>query len=255
MKQAGWFVLLGALCFLAQGCATSYKPLTVKNMRAIGSIKVVRTGYPAYLEESPTSHTMEFTGLILFGLLGGVPARAIACSMEMNKGKKLARKYLLPDVNKLIMERFVERVRTDLPDWPKLEVVETPVGKDYKTGPGYVLMIKDGSVDVNSMTFGLTLCATAVMTDPEGKVLWERNYLYKASDFSRNRSLESLEANNCKLLKKQLDFAVNKTVSDFIRHIKGGKLLRENLDQAARRRYIKKRGPNLRAASVEPMKT
>jgi len=60
------------------------------------------------------------------------------------------------------------------------------------------------------------------MTGPGEEVIWERGYLYRSSDFSRRRSIESLEADNCKLLNEELDFAVDKMVSEFIRHLKGG---------------------------------
>ncbi len=220
MKRTKWLVLVGILCFLAQGCAAN-KPLTVKNMQAVPSIKVVRTGPPGYLKETAGSQAAAFTG-IMFGAIGGAIGGGISASMQAKNGKQLAEKYCLPDVNKMITERFVERVRTDLPDWPKLDVVETPVAKDYKPGPGYVLMIKGGGVNVNSMTYGFIMGATATMTGPGEEVVWEKGYLYKSSDFSRSRSIESLESDNCKLLKEELDFAVDKIVSEFIRHLKGG---------------------------------
>jgi len=221
MNRAKWFVLVGTLCFLIQGCATANKPLTVKNMEEVTSIKVVRTGYPGYLMETAGSQAAAFTG-IMFGAIGGAVGGGISASMQAKSGKELAEKYCLPDVNKLITERFVERVRTDLPDWPKLEVIETPVEKEYKPGPDYVLMIKGGVVNVNSMAYGFSMGATASMTGPGGEVVWERGYLYKSSDFSKKRSIESLEADNCKLLKEELDFAVDQIVSEFIRHLKGG---------------------------------
>ncbi len=221
MRRAVWLVLVGALCFLVQGCVTADKPLTVKNMQSVTSIKVVRTEFPGSLKETAGSQAAAFTG-VMFGAIGGAVGGGISASMQAKNGKELAEKYCLPDVNKVITERFVERVRTDLPDWPKLEVSETPVNSDYKPGPGYILVVKGGLVNLNSMAYGLIMGATARMSGPGEETIWERGYIYKASDFSRKRSIASLEADNCKLLKDELDFAVDQIVSEFIRHLKGG---------------------------------
>jgi hypothetical protein len=81
MKRAKWLLFVGTLCFLVQGCATADKPLIVKNMQAVTSIKVVRTGYPGYLEETAGSRSAAFTG-IMFGAIGGAVGGGISASIN-----------------------------------------------------------------------------------------------------------------------------------------------------------------------------
>jgi hypothetical protein len=159
MKRAKWFVLAGAVVALFQGCATADKPLTVKNMQTITSIKVVRTGPPGYLKKTIASEAVAYTGM-MFGAIGGGLGGGISYAMEVESGKKLAEKCSLPDVNKLLEDRFVERLLADLPDCPKLEVAEVPVDKDYKNSSGYLLMVRGGAVNLSATAFGITVATS-----------------------------------------------------------------------------------------------
>lgn len=60
----------------------------------------------------------------------------------------------------------------------------------------------------------------ATMKDSEGSVLWKKNFLYSSKKFDRKRSIDEYKADDFKLLKEEIEFAAEKTTTDFIEHFK-----------------------------------
>ena len=61
------------------------------------------------------------------------------------------------------------------------------------------------------------------MKDSAGNTLWKKNFTYISGNFKRSRSVDEFLANHEQLLREEIVFASEKTVSDFIEHFKKGK--------------------------------
>lgn len=202
-----------------QGCATPAKTLTVKNMSEIQSIHIARAECPQFKRKTAGSEAVAFTG-IMFGAIGGGLGSLISQGIESSEGKSLAAKCALPDFSKLVLDNFVARIQTDLPDWPKPMVVEKAISNDYKPNDyTIVISVRQNLIDSPD---GLLTSTIARMNDPRGNVVWEKGFIYQSKDYSR--SLKDPEADKGNLLRSELTFAAEKTANDFVQHLKYGDL-------------------------------
>lgn len=221
MKRSRWWLFLVVfLLFIPQGCATPNKPLTLSNMQSVTSIQVARNESPCLLKKTAGSQAVAMSGM-MFGAVGGALGAIASHGVEKSGGDKLARECALPDFSKLVLEGFVDRLQKDFPTWPIPAVLERPVGDEYKpSGSTHLLVLRVTQIQVDDST-GLLAISVGKMLDPAGQVVWEKGYTYKTSEYSRPTSLKMLEAENGKLLKQEFFFAAEKTVSDFMDHLKG----------------------------------
>lgn len=200
------FVLLTSTVFL-QGCAMD-KPFVKKDMTSISPLlNVVRYETPRMTEETLGR---VLTGAILFGGIGA----AVAASMVE------AKKPI--DFGELIMKKFIERGSKEIPNWPLLTIEEQPVAEEYSFQSGNLLEFKVSELRLHSIQ-GLITSSTATMKKYDGNVLWQKSFRYRSKKYDRGRSIDEFKADNSKLLKEEMDFAAEKTISDFIEHFKGGK--------------------------------
>ncbi|MFH1349034.1 MAG: hypothetical protein ABIH58_05375, partial [Patescibacteria group bacterium] len=147
-------------------------------------------------------------GAILFGGLGA----GVASSMVEAKQPI--------DIGELVMRKFVDRTPQEIPNWPAMNVEEQPSREEYSTS-GTLLEFRVTLFDLNDVN-GLTSNIITTMKDSEGNVLWKKGFLYYSRKFERKRSIDEFQAENGKLLKEEMEFAADKTVSDFIEHFKKG---------------------------------
>jgi hypothetical protein len=68
----------------------------------------------------------------------------------------------------------------------------------------------------------LTNAGYDVVTAKDGERLWTLTYAYQQKQFCEVPELEVFQAENCKVLKEQMNFAANQTVSEFIKDLKKG---------------------------------
>ncbi len=195
------------------GCAAT-TPFTQKDMSAISPLKVARY-------ETPQINEMTFGRMLLGATVGAVLFAGVGAGLGYGLAMGSVDKQApIPDLGKLVMDKFVERASKEIPNWPTTTFEEQPIGEDYSYKSGTLLTFRaSGLLDFGA---GLLTQVYATMTDSKGNVLWKKAFLYKSSDFDRKKSIDEYEADNFKLLKEELEFAADKTVSDFIEHFKNG---------------------------------
>ncbi len=202
------FVCLGSLVF--QGCAMN-TPFVHDDLRVISSLKVVRHQPPDIYEIGGR--------LLVAYLLAGPIAVLVAAELTKEEARL--------DFGEFVMTKFVERVSKEIPNWPPMTVEEQPIGGDYTFTSGTLLEFEVTDLTLHWIT-GFEARVNATMKNSEDDVLWRKSFGYRSRDFDRQRSIDEFKADNAKLLKEEMKFAADKTVSDFIEHFKGEKKERHN---------------------------
>lgn len=197
-----------------QGCATyKDKAFVNQDMTALSPLKVVRHETPSFNKFTPGGTA---GGLLLGGVIG------LAISAELS-GKKLKEKIEIPDFGQLVMDKFVVRVGKEIPSWPVMDVEKEPVNAEYSHKAGSILEFKHAYNPY--LTFEKGGCfggvTTVMLKNANGNVLWKKTFAYLSNWYDRQKKLEEFEADNGKLLKEEMDFAAEETVSNFIKHFKG----------------------------------
>ena len=74
-----------------------------------------------------------------------------------------------------------------------------------------ILRVDDGSVIIT--------VTTAKLQDTDKNIVWQKKFDYQSKKY--NHCISNLEADNGQRLREEWGFATEKTVSDFINHLKG----------------------------------
>lgn len=217
------FMFIASSIFCA-GCATD-KSLAKKDMASLSPIKVVRHETPPILR-STMAETFFLTSAAL-ALPGGSVLMLISDEYSKTRGEKMQTK--IPDFGYLVMHKFVDGLDKEPAKLQLLTAVYKPVGEDYTdSSPLIEIQVKRiayGYLDFIRGGGNGLLCKTiATMKNPAGDVLWQKSFTYLSKDFGRDKDLDEFEADDGKLLKEELEFAAEKTISDFIAHLNGKQL-------------------------------
>jgi hypothetical protein len=196
------------------GCAEN-KPIEAQSLKAVSSIEVVRTVTPEIQRHSAA--TIVGGGLLLGGF--GMSAAGEQAGKELRERCKLA------DVGDLVTREFVEQVPKQLPGWPSMHVRETPVEADYVVKDAYMLQFQPGAVWLYTFgaAKGLFIVITATLTSPSGEELWKYSSSYSQKQAGREREIEELEANSCKLLKEEMQHSASVLAGQFVTDLSGQK--------------------------------
>lgn len=211
-------IMLSSLLFVSislQGCTTMPdQPYLKKETSEATPLKLARY-------ETPRLRVYTNGGLVASIVVGGVIIGVIGAGIGYAIYYAVSREPVNPDVHdfgKLVMDKFVERSKTEIPNWPTMLVQE---GFAVKEAPidttSYVLTIDVGDVKVNADS-GLSVDTTITMKDREGNVVWQKGYWYDPAYFNRISTFDDLKANRFKKLNEEFAFAAEQTVSNFITH-------------------------------------
>jgi hypothetical protein len=228
------FLALVIPSFFLQGCASGNKELAKKNFPALEPIKVCRYETPGIMKSSGTETA--FLALVTLAAPGGSALLVVGDEYARARGSDT--QTVIPDFGSLVMNKFMARIKSARPDWPALTVIQEPLKDDFtekctviefkvnRVAYGSLDLTRGGIVferglDKGMISSGFLSKATVTMKDSEGEVLWQKSYVYLSENFDRNMSLEELEADNFNLLKEEIEFAAEKTASDFIEHLNG----------------------------------
>jgi len=265
MKKAAVLiiVLLGMISsFLLQGCATD-KPFVYSgdDLKKIDFIKVVRRETPAF--RLKTSEISDSTFVV--GLMAGTIMQIVYREVSTRSGgNEIRRQLSIPDFGEIVMKKFTQKVRKEIPQWPMMVIENKPVkagalsdfptaeviGISYTTAHRAVSatpvaegstsitkagVLLDFSVAIWGMDYagkvtpglaeGFLSITNVKMVDNKGEMLWEKEFIYKSQEFGRGRELEEFKAEDGKLLKDEIEFAAEKTASAFIEHLKPNPLM------------------------------
>jgi len=221
-KIITWYIFTSAVTlFFLQGCTTD-KPYVKKDKTLAPPVKVVRCKTPGILRSTVAETLLLTTATI--ALPGGSALLVLGDEYTKARGEDMQTK--IPDFGYLVMNKFVERINKEMPDWPALTAEYNPVEDDYtdtcvliefkvkRISYGYLDFIRGGGNGFYSKT-------VVTMKDQNGEVLWQKSFAYLSKDFNRCRDIDEFEAENGKLLMEEMEFAAEKTVSDFISHLNG----------------------------------
>lgn len=217
-KKSSFCFSLILLLFLLQACAGRI-PLVKDNLKPISTANVVR-------HETPTIGFRTLGSAICLGL-GGCLTVFAGAHMEASRGKEAQEKGGLPDFGELVMLKFAERVPKEIPGWPEMKIENRPVPKDYQYKDAAFLEFTIQELTIITMT-GLVATTNVTMFNKNGKIIWRDNF--KFFSFShhkvhKGKNREYWEADNYKILKEEMVFAADYTVSEFIKVVKTEKLI------------------------------
>ena len=208
------FLLLVFTGFLLNGCAGIDKKLSRNEAQKINKVKVARSECPLLLKETADSNAAALTG-ILFGAIGGAFRGGTCYKMMEDNGREVQQNCSLPDYSKLVMDQFVKRAAQELSSWPKMEVENNPVEKDFKYSSGYLLLLRVTLLKLKNGD-GFVAVSTARLVDPGNETVWKKKHEYESNKFNRTCRLKELEANKGKLLHEEYHFAAKEAVTTFI---------------------------------------
>jgi hypothetical protein len=219
MKRCKCLVFVLLVLFLLEGCAVQMKPSIVDKMKAMNTLQIARTRFSGIVERTPATQAVTLISGAAFGLVGMAVIGGLSGENEYSKGRQLTKRCELPDYSMLVLNSFADMVQKEFPDWPKPGVREEPVGDDTYKSDGYVIVLSVNQVVVDA---GLQAWAVAKMNDPDGNVVWEKEFTYKSKDYSRFHTTDELEADNCERLKEELEFSAGQIAEVLIDHLKYG---------------------------------
>ncbi len=235
-RSAARLMVLGLVIafFLLQGCSSN-KQLTKKDFPSSEPIKVCRYETPGIMKSTGTETAL--LALVTIAAPGG--SALLVVGDEYAKVRGSGTQALIPDFGYLVMDKFLARIKSARPDWPPLAVVQEPLKEDFsekctviefkvnRVAYGSIDLTRGGVIferglDKGVISKGFLSKVTATMKDAQGEVLWQKTYLYLSENFDRAMDVDELEADNFMLLKEEMDFASDKTATDFIEDLNGG---------------------------------
>lgn len=207
--------------FFIQGCATD-KPYVKKDFSSIAPVKVVRYETPG-IERSTKTETLLIATAVL-AVPGGSALILLNDEYCEARGQEMQKK--IPDFGLLVMNKFVEKIKIEIPDFPALTVACNPVDEEYsepitlisfkvkRVAYGFLDPLRGSGNNFSSKT-------VVTMTDPQGNILWEKNFLYLSENFGRSKEIDELEADDARLLIEEMEFAAEQTAADFVADLNG----------------------------------
>jgi len=208
-------------CFFVQGCATD-KPYVKKDFSSLEPVKVIRYETPG-IERSTKTETLLITTAVI-AAPGGSALLLLNDEYCETKGKEMQKK--IPDFGFLVMNKFVEKLKTEIPVFPALAVECEPVDEEYseastlisfkvkRVAYGFLDPLRGSGNNFSSKT-------VVTMIDPQGNILWQRNFLYLSENYGRSKEIDELEADDARLLIEEMEFAAEQTAADFVADLNG----------------------------------
>jgi len=228
-------VIISASLVLSCGCGAKANHALVKSdMSLLAPIKMVRYETPGIMKATGAETTL--FALMTVAVPGG--SALLVAGDAIGKSRGSGTQGVIPDFGSAVMDNFLANVKKEVPDWPELIAVREPIKEDSTEHATVIELdvkrLAYGSIDLSRggivlergldkgvIAEGFLSKTNVKMKDLRGEVIWEKSYVYLSKDYGRERTLEELEADNCKLLKDEMMFAAEKTAQDFIDHLNG----------------------------------
>jgi len=201
-----------AFALLLASCSSDIALKRV-NLGEIGPMQAVRRA-------SPPIETRTLTGALLVSL-GGFATVPAGYAHEASVAGKVRKGVVLPDFSELVMKDFLEQVRKEVPDWPKVAVLRDPVDKEYAYDRGPLLTFQTGFVRLSSLA-GLWTVSGVTLTDPSGNILWKKSFKYTTFDNNRKnqKSFDEYVQDEGRLFAAELEHAAAYVADVYVRHLR-----------------------------------
>jgi hypothetical protein len=226
-KKVLWTVVVISVLFslLFSGCATTI-PLDKRDLTTLAPLRVASCVIP--YQGVNVWHSGGQTVGTVVGIIS--PIGGIITSGSVRKWERNLKMEIIsagvPRYYELVMKKFVERSSEEIPGWPHMVVEEQPVDGHYtkkflKSKSGSLLLLVPARYlpPTFSTAHGFVSDYRAVLYDSDGHLLWQNGFEYSSKKYDRHRSLGEYKADNFKLLKEEMEFAAEATVTDFIESI------------------------------------
>lgn len=221
------FTLALSLVFIS-GCATD-KAFVRNGQPAIAPLKIVRYKTPGIIRKNVNETFLLSAAAV--ALPGGTVLTAIGDDYAKSRGESMQQQ--LPDFGQLVMQKFVEQLGKRQAIWSKLIIEDKPAIEGHIETETLlefrVQRLAYGYLDfINGAGHGFLSKTVVTMKEPRGKILWQKSFTYSSKDFDRGREIDAFEADDGKLLKEELAFAIEKTVAAFIEDFNAEKQIAAN---------------------------
>jgi hypothetical protein len=201
--------------FILQGCSLPNQPYVKKEAYEATPLKVVRYLTPDIRRYSIGEGVAIFAaGSIILSPFIGLPIYSIYHDV-----KKLPNDQDIPDFGKLVMDKFIDRAKNEIPNWPVMNIEEKPIWEALKGESNYILEFKADSLEIKDSK-GLRFVTIVTMKDKGNNIIWEKGYKYTSEQFNHKVDYDQLKKDSYKLLKEEMVFAADATAADFIEHFK-----------------------------------
>ncbi|MGD0021534.1 MAG: hypothetical protein ABSC54_04455 [Smithellaceae bacterium] len=203
------------ISFILQGCSLPNQPYVKKDVSEATPLKVVRYLTPDIRRYSTGEGVAIFLGsaIILDPLVG------LLVISIYHDVKKVPDDQNIPDYGKLVMDKFIDRAKNEIPGWPAVVIEEKPIWEALKDESNYILEFKADSLEIKDSE-GLRFVTVVTMKDKGDNVIWEKGYKYLSEQFNHKLDYDQLKKDSYKLLKEEMVFAADATVTAFIEHFK-----------------------------------
>ena len=227
-KKVLWTVVVISILssLLFSGCATTSIPLNERDLTTLAPLSVASCVIP--YQGVNVRHSGGQTVGTVVGIISPIGGAITSGSVRRwERGLKIEIISAgVPRYYELVMKKFCERASKEIPGWPPMVVEERPVNSRYakkflKSNSGCLLLLVPAyySAPILSTAHGFESDYRAVLYDSDANLLWQYGFEYSSKKFGRHRSIEEYRADNFKLLKEEMEFAAETTVSEFIASI------------------------------------
>lgn len=230
-------VLVPLVFLLVSGCSAKYKQAPADlNLSSLGPLKIVRNETPGIMKSAGTE--THLLALMTIAAPGGSALLVLGDALGKARGSET--QTVIPDFGTLVQDRMAEGLAANFPSASAVEVIKNPQTEEF-SGSSAVMelnvkrlaygsidltrggVVLDRGLDKGLIVDGFLSKTEVILKDRQGEVLWQMSHLYLSKDFGRERPLQDLEADNCDLLKQEMQFAALKTAEEFIRDLNGNK--------------------------------
>ncbi|MBA4373977.1 MAG: hypothetical protein C0402_14095 [Thermodesulfovibrio sp.] len=219
------------------GCSAKYKQAPSDlNLSSLGPLKIIRHETPGIMKSAGTE--THLLALVTIAAPGG--SALLVLGDAIGKARGTETQTVIPDFGTLVLDRMAEGIATSFPSASAVEVVREPLTEEFN-GSSAVMelnvkrlaygsidlsrggVVLDRGLDKGLIVDGFLSKTEVTLKDRQGEVLWQMSHLYLSKDFGRERPIDDLEADNCDLLRQEMQFAAVKTAEEFIRDLNGKK--------------------------------
>ncbi|MGC2061797.1 MAG: hypothetical protein WA610_02385 [Thermodesulfovibrionales bacterium] len=230
-------VLVPVVFLFVSGCSAKYRQAPDGlDLSALGPLKIIRYETPGIMKSSGTE--THLLALVTLAAPGG--SALLVLGDAIGKARGTETQTAIPDFGTLVQDKVAEGISTAFPAASAIEVVRDPITGEFSGSSAVIeLSVKrlaygsidltrggivlDRGLDKGLIVNGFLSKTEVILRDRQGEVLWQMSHLYLSKDFGRERPIEDLEADNCDLLRQEMQFAAIKTAEEFIRDLHGKK--------------------------------
>jgi hypothetical protein len=231
------FILLLVVFLFVSGCSAKYqKAPDGLDLSSLGPLKIVRHETPGIMKSSGTE--THLLALVTLAAPGG--SALLVLGDALGKAHGTETQTIIPDFGTLVLDGVANGIAAAYPSASAIEVVRDPLTGEF-SGSSAVLelsvkrlaygsidltrggVVLDRGLDKGLIVDGFLSKTEVTLKDRQGELLWQMSHLYLSKDFGRERPIAELEADNCDLLRQEMQFAAVKTAEEFIRDLHGKK--------------------------------